>query len=340
MDLFSTDTLLAIVRDLRTPALGLAARYFSSIVTDESEEIHFDVENKPRRISPFVSPLVAGKVVKGRGYATTTFKPAYIKDKRIFTPNRALKRVMGETIGGGDYTPQQRMEILVAQDLQDQLEMLERRLEWMAAKVLYDGKVTISGDDYPEVVVDFGRDSSLTKSLNSSVYWSVESVDPLDDLDDWSNASLLRSGVALTDFIVTTDVWKIFRKKPSVKEHLDRTRGDSTLKPDVVQREGLVFMGNVAGFNIWVYSGWSVDPKTGNEVANLPAGTVLGVAGDNVEGVRHFGAILDHDSLQAEPYFPKSWLEHDPSIRYLLLQSAPLLVPYRVNATFRAKVMA
>ncbi|WP_164964310.1 major capsid protein [Rubrivivax sp. JA1026] len=340
MDLFSTDTLLAIVRDLRTPALGLAARFFSSIVVDESEEIHFDVENKPRRISPFVSPLVAGKVVKGRGFATTTFKPAYIKDKRIFTPNRALKRVMGETIGGGDYTPQQRMEILLAQDLQDQLEMLERRLEWMAAKVLYDGKVTISGDDYPEVVVDFGRDSSLTKALASGVYWSVETVDPLDDLDDWSNASLLRSGVALTDFIMTADVWKVFRKKPSVKEYLDRTRGDSTLRPDAIQREGLVFMGNVAGFNIWVYSGWSVDPKTGNEAANLPAGTVLGVAGDNVEGVRHFGAILDHDSLQAEPYFPKSWLEQDPSIRYLLLQSAPLLVPYRVNATFRAKVMA
>lgn len=340
MDLFSTDTLLAIVRDLRTPALGLAARYFSSIVVDESEEIHFDVENKPRRISPFVSPLVAGKVVKSRGYNTSTFKPAYIKDKRIFTPNRALKRVMGETIGGGDYTPQQRMEILVAQDLQDQLEMLERRLEWMAAKVLYDGKVTISGDDYPEVVVDFGRHEDLTGAKASGAYWSVDGVDPLDDLEDWSATMLQRSGVAGTDVIMTPDVWKVFRKKDSVKAHLDRVRGDSTLKPDAMQREGLVFMGAVGGFNIWVYVGWTINPKTAAEEATLPTGTVLMVSGTNVEGVRHFGAILDHDSLQAEPYFPKSWLEHDPSIRYLLMQSAPLLVPYRVNATLRRKVMA
>ena len=61
------------------------------------------------------------------------------------------------------------------------------------------------------------------------------------------------------------------------------------------------------------------------------------VDGDAVP-VRHFGAILDHDSLVAEPYFPKSWLEKDPSVRYLLMQTAPLLVPYRANATFRAKV--
>jgi hypothetical protein len=90
---------------------------------------------------------------------------------------------------------------------------------------------------------------------------------------------------------------------------------------------------------VYTYSGWAIDPVTGVEVAHLPAGTVIGCAGQNfVEGVRHHGAILDVDCLQAMAYFTKSWTEEDPSMRYMLMQSAPLLVPYRVNATFRATV--
>ena len=37
-------------------------------------------------------------------------------------------------------------------------------------------------------------------------------------------------------------------------------------------------------------------------------------------------------------YFTKSWLEEDPSVRWLLLQSAPLVVPYRPNAVLCATI--
>jgi hypothetical protein len=141
------------------------------------------------------------------------------------------------------------------------------------------------------------------------------------------------------DVIMTVDVWKAFRSHAEVKTRLDRWRNDSTMKADAVRFEGLVYMGQVDQFNIYVYSGWYVDPATGTETAMLPAGTVICTAGDAVEGVRHFGAIMDHDSLQAIPYYAKSWVEQDPSMRYLLMQSAPLLVPYRVNATLRATVL-
>ena len=57
------------------------------------------------------------------------------------------------------------------------------------------------------------------------------------------------------------------------------------------------------------------------------------------EGVRAYGAIRDEDAgFQALPYFAKSWKENDPSVRYLLMQSAPLTVPYRINASFCATV--
>ena len=38
------------------------------------------------------------------------------------------------------------------------------------------------------------------------------------------------------------------------------------------------------------------------------------------------------------PFFSKSWTEPDPAVRYLLMQSAPLPVPYRINASLGATV--
>lgn len=340
-DIFSTDALVAVIEDLRVPNLGLAGRYFPTMIEEESEEIHFDVENRPRRMAPFVSPLVAGKLVKSRGFSTNTFKPAYIKDKRVFHPGRAIKRVMGERIGGGDLSPAERMEILVAQDLQDQIDGLERRLEWMAAQILYNGKVTVKGDQYPEVVVDFGRSADLSVNLTTTARWGESGVKPLDDLQTWSDKMVQRTGVGISDYTMTIDAWKVFRSDPDVKDRLDRFRGNSTMQQDAHNREGQIFQGLVDGFNIYTYSGWGIEPGTEEaaEQALLPPFTVLGTAAPAlVEGVRQFGAILDHDALQAMAYFPKSWVEKDPSLRLLLLQSAPLLVPYRVNSTFRAKV--
>lgn len=338
-DLFSTDTLNTIVQDLRVPAMGFAARYFGSIITDETEEIHFDIDNKPRRIAPFVSPLLGGKLVKSRGFQASTFKPAYVKDKRAFHPARSIKRAMGERIGGGGLSPEQRTQILLVQDLQDQLEMVERRLEWMATQAMLNGSVTVVGEDYPSVLVDFGRSANNTIVKSAGTKWSDSGVNPLDDLQDWSDQMVKLTGVAMTDVTMTVDVWKVFRKNAFVEKRLDRMRGNSTAQTDAHSREGLVYQGTIDSFNIYTYSGWYVDPTTNVETAYLPAGTVIGAAGNAVEGVRHFGAILDHDNLMAQPYFSKSWLEQDPSMRYLLMQSAPLLVPYRVNATLRATVL-
>ena len=71
--------------------------------------------------------------------------------------NRPLKRSPGEPIGG-NMSPADRQRALVALDMQDQLNMLNRRLEVMAGQVLVTGMATISGDKYPTVVVNFGRD--------------------------------------------------------------------------------------------------------------------------------------------------------------------------------------
>jgi len=88
-----------------------------------------------------------------------------------------------------------------------------------------------------------------------------------------------------------------------------------------------------------VYSAWYIDPADSVEKPILPTGTVI-LASPAIEGVRAYGAIRDEQAgLQAAPYFVKSWTEEDPSVRFIMMQSAPLVVPYRPNASFKAKVL-
>ena len=66
----------------------------------------------------------------------------------------------------------------------------------------------------------------------------------------------------------------------------------------------------------------------------LPEKTVILGSRDGLEGTRCYGAIHDEKAnWTAHRYFTKSWVEEDPSVRWLLLQSAPLVVPYRPNAS-------
>lgn len=336
MDIFTTAVLAKVVENLPQPAPFILNSFFREVQTEESEEIHFDVATSRRRLAPFVSPLVAGKVVASLGSTVKTFKPAYVKDKRVFTASRPFKRMMGERIGGS-MSPAQRMQALLATDLVDQLEMLTRRQEVMAIEALRTGAITVTGDEYPTVVVDFGRDAALTVALTSGDRWGEAGVEPLDSLQTWSLLVSQKSAATATQVIMDLKAWTLFSASTKVLKLLDRFRGSEQLDPTVVG-EGGRFMGSIGNFDIWVYTGWYEDPATGNLTPYLPDHTVI-ITGAQLEGVRAYGAIKDEEAgFQAVPYFTKSWVEKDPAVRLLMMQSAPLPVPYRINASFCATV--
>lgn len=336
MDIFSTGVLARVVAELPAPAPFILNSFFRDVQSEDSEEIHFDVDNGRRRIAPFVSPVVAGKVVASKGYTAKTFTPAYVKDKRVFNPARAFKRAMGEKIGG-TLSPAQRMQVALATDLQDQTDMLTRRMELMAVEALRTGSVTVEGDDYPQVVVNFGRAAALTKALLTTARWGESGVSPLANLRDWSLEVAKESGATANVAVMDAKAYALFAADPDVKAELDRFRGNAVLNPTVVG-EGGRFMGRVGDFDIWVYVGWYEHPTTKVVTPYLPDHTVI-LTGTDLEGTRCFGAIQDEEAgLRAMPYFAKSWVEKDPSARILLMQSAPLPVPYRINASMAATV--
>lgn len=341
MDIFSTHVLAKVVENLPTPSSFLLDTFFPNVQTSDKEEIFFDVTDSKPRITPFVSPLLPGKVVDGNGYQTKSFKPAYVKDKRRFDANIPYKRVAGEVIGGS-LSPAQRYERALATTLQDQLDNLTRREEVMAAEILRTGQVVVSGDGYPANTVSFGRDAALTKALVGSNTWASSGSKPLDNLEDWAADIQNKSGTVAKTVVMDPEAWKIFRSNASVEKYLDYRRGTTnTLNADPIVRgkdSKARYVGSIGDFDLWVYNDSYINDQ-GVTTNLLPAKTVILGSRDGLDGTRCYGAIHDEKAnWTATRYFTKSWVEEDPSVRWLLLQSAPLVVPYRPNACLCATI--
>ena len=334
MNIFNTLYMLTVLDSLIIPQTFLLDKFFTRTVQFDTEKIFFDKINKKRRLAPFVSPLVEGKIMESLGYTSDSFEPAYLKPKTVLDPNRPIKRAAGESFAT-PLSAMDRQALAVALELRDHKEMIDYRLETMAAEILRTGKVTVSGEKYQTQVVDFGRDPSLTTALTSTARWGQSAAVPLDNLQTWAGLTLKLSGAATRDVTMDVDAWNVFRKDPEVKAELALFRGNSTLTQDAAFTTGGVFMGTIQGFNIYVYSG-----LTEGDTPILPSGTVMLGSPDELVGVRAFGAIRDEAAgFQALPYFPKSWVIEDPSSRLIMTQCAPLLVPERVNASFCATVL-
>ncbi|MFW6021514.1 MAG: major capsid protein [Guyparkeria sp.] len=338
MDYTSTNFMIGVLDNLPAPSSFLLDTFFPQVQTEASEEIHFDVLDRTRRLAPFVSPVVAGKVQASQGHTTKTFKPAYVKPKEAFDMNRPIKRAAGERIGG-NMSPSQRAQMIMAGIIADQRDQIIRRLEVMASEALRTGKVTVSGDQYSTQVVDFGRHTDNTITLTSGSKWGESGVKPLADLNEWALEVLQRSGAKPTEVVMDTDAWTTFSQDDEVKDRLDTRRvNNAVMSMGGPAGIGGTYMGTIDGFNIWVYADWYIDPDDGDEKPVMPSNTVI-LGGQRVEGVRAFGAIRDESAgLQAMEMFPKSWVVEDPSVRYVMTQSAPLVVPTRVNHTFCATV--
>lgn len=338
IDIYSTAFLNRVVDELQPVPSVFLDLFFPEVLTHDTEEVYFDkVTDKPR-LTPFVHPLHEGKVVDSLGYSTKSVKPAYIKDLRVHNPLKALKRRAGERITGS-LTNLQRQQANIVADLADQDRMRRRRMEVMAIEAIRDGKQTIIGDGF-NAVIEFGRDNSLTDTLTTVDRWNESAdVDIPGQLETWSQQIADFDG-SVDVVIMDAKAWKLFSKNTKVRALLDIRKGDNSnliISPETAVKTGVQYKGMLGNFPIWVYSGSYIDPADGQTKKYMPDFTVV-LAGRRVEGVRHFGAIMDVDVLVARESYSQSWVEKNPSRRMLMLESAPLMVPYRPNSSMKITV--
>jgi hypothetical protein len=341
VDIFSTNFLMKLVPALPQPVRHFLGRYFPAVEEQGGEFILLErLQNRPR-LAPFCAPFVEGVVVENQRHTSELIRPGYIKDKRRFDPSSSVRRMAGETIGGS-FDPATRRRLQLREATTDQVEMLNNREEAMAAEILRTGKCVVRGKGI-DTLVDFRRDPLLTVALTGSARWGDPSAKPLKDIEAWAKRVHTISGAAPVEVTLDPDAWEALKERLTDKELeilLNSLRGSESQiemgprKPEVASYEG-----RIGKFFFYTYSQNFFD-NDGTPIEVMPSGSVV-MAAPQLMGTRVYGGIWEErlGGWVDLRYFQKSWFVEDPSVRWLLMQSAPLPVPYRPDASFGATVL-
>lgn len=336
LDLYTPAELAGVVETITPTQNFFIDTFFNEEHTFETEEILFDKIDTRIKIAPFVAPNIQGRPQKRRGYKTSAFKPAYLKPKNPLTPNMAFPRRPGEPIGQ-PLSPSERWDAMIAKELADQRASIERRWEWLAAQATLFAKVVIEAEDYPSTTVDFGRDPTHTVVLTGTARWGQAAADISGNLEAWATLIQNKTGGVVTTVFMSTDVWAVVRKDPFVQKLMDIRRGsvsNGELGPlnDLRYR----YVVTLGAFDLYTYSDVYIDENDVDQPF-MPPNTVLMVAPQQFRGARCYGAILDSEAiLNATPIYAKMWSQPDPSVTFVMSQSAPLMVPLNPDASLVA----
>lgn len=342
-DIHDIHTLMGLQTHIEEPTSFWRDTFFSTVMTFDSEYIDFEKVVKGRKLAPFVAPMMKGKPNRAAGSTFQRFKPAYIKMLDALDPTKTIKRRPGETPVVGSLNPAARANAILMDYMQEHRDMKGRREEWMAARAILDGGVTITGEDYPTVYVDFQRDAGQTITKSVGAKWGDSGVSIIKDLEAWIlKMRRAKFGGNATRLTVSPDVWDVMRKDEELMALCDtqfRGMTQDMMNVSIMDGSTLQRVAVYGGFlEVYVYQDWYEDDD-GNIQEFMPAGTVL-LTAPAVGGVRAYGAIMDHKAgLQPMEIFSKQYEEDNPSAIFLLTQSAPLLIPTRPNCTLKATVL-
>lgn len=311
---------------------------FANPITHDTDKIDIDIRKTKRALAKYQNWRIAAKVVDNKDYFTVTHNPGYIKLKTVTTAEDILKRGFGEgRIYGPTDGPARRAQMKVGEDLEYLRQMIIRRMELQAAEALNTGEISISGDGIDPYVIDFFMRATHKITLTGTNLFSDANSQPIELFREWKRLIAKDSGQAANVAVFGSDAWDAYIKNPNVKSFLDNRRIElGGIAPRMVN--GATFQGIIEGIELWSYDEWYYDEDTSSEKPMVPVDKVwLGATGAYT--ATHFAAIKDLKAMNVVPFFPKSWEEQDPSVRFLSLQSSPMVGMHQPDAFISAKVV-
>lgn len=327
MSKFSTTTLLGVKKLQKSFTPFFKMMFFGRDVFSDSQEVAIDKVVPNLRLAPFVSPMVAGKVRKQDGHSTTSYAPPYLKPKDAVNPKQMQYRMAGEALNG-EFGIAQRLNATVAFLLDDQEKVLQRTEEKMCVDAVLTGKFVVEDSEEHEAMeIDYKRSEENTVALVGAARWSQlnkETTNMAEIIGDYAELSSGLPSVIVFD----KKAFSLFSKFKGVQDALNNTvsNGDSSIMLSPQIKREVQFKGMYGEYAIYVYAGY-FEHEDGTKEYFMPENTMV-LAPAQYDGVMAYGAILDVDAnadgLAMAKRWPKEWTTPEPSVRYLMTQSAPL----------------
>lgn len=311
----------------------LTRTFFPRERTHRTEKVEFDIRKGKRIMAPFVSPRIGGKVITRNGLQTYDFTTPRLAPERVMTVDDISKRGLGENVYSKK-TPSEREDDLLADDLKDLDESIQRRLEWMCRQILFEGKLDVvdaeAGVDFQ---VDYGFENIFV--LTSERYWSLSTVNPVPLLKEKRRKIIKDTGKAPNVMIFASDLIEVFLDNPFIKEAMDiRNLQNIEMKPRIVD-DALTYYGKIAelGLEIYSYEEFFLNDD-GEEEGIIPSGSCI-MAHSEGEGSIEYGLITQMEDKKYQSYeakqVPKVYCNENSDVKMLRLTSRPLPRPENVE---------
>ncbi len=339
----------AVVKIL--PATGGFFRdtFFKKRTPVTGTKIDIDFYKGKRRIAPFVNPKSSAKVVEKIGYKTNTFETPLLKPKDVTTVEDLSVRLPGENLYGG-FSREERSIELLTDKLQEFNDSIIRREEWMASQAMLTGKIPVIGEGV-NYTIDFGFTNK--EVLSGAVLWSSPTSDPLKDIDRWV-VTCQKNGYHTPNVcLMSADTHNAFMQRLIALNYLNQYSGNvelALIKPQQLS-ENVIYGGMILKYNmpIYIYNEWYIDdwtdPKNPVENPIVPNGTCL-LGSTNARTAIYYGEITIADTNSSGGFrsvitdkAPDTWIEKDPDVRYLAMNSRPITAPQEVDSWYVATVL-
>lgn len=169
VSIYEPRTMMGVIRKMPPAHTFFRSTFFSHEQTFVTETVDMDFKKGARKLAPFVSRVVGGKIVPNTGYETRTYKPTLIAPDKITTIDDLLDRQPGEQLYS-ERTPAQRAVIKMREDFTELREMIVRREEWMCAQAMLTGKIVVVGEGVKDVI-DFQFTNLVDISKDTKRKW-------------------------------------------------------------------------------------------------------------------------------------------------------------------------
>lgn len=334
IDMFDTRTMLGMITEgEKTSRTFFRDRYFRNRPTFHTKRIDFDIVGmNDRKLAPFVHPKAPGNTLDRKGFRTESYEAPVISLSRITTAEDMLDRSPGETIYNAK-DPNTRAAEQIGKDLSELDDMITRREEVMCREAILDGKVTIKGEGYDEVV-DYWTMAEEDKPTASLVSSSFDEI--MQGLRNIRRNMIKKAGFVPTEIICGNSAMDTFLEKIISANVLDTRRVDMGQIDPKMLPNGVTYWGYLkdSALDIYTYDDWYFDDAAGEEVPMMPENKIL-MASPNVRTSLAYGVIGLVDDDKAVRFYegariPQSRVQQTkPAGRILELNSRPLPIVHQ-----------
>ena len=218
VSIYEPRTMGRVVQKLPPVRTFFRSTFFRHEETFTTKDVDVDFRKGSRKVAPFVSRLVGGKVVPNTGYQTKTYTPPLVAPEKVTTVDDLLIRRPGESLYSGR-TPAERAVLKMADDFKELREQILRREELMCAQTIFTGAIPIIGDGVNEVI-DFSFTNKETISVAKNK-WTADTSDPIADIKRWHETVQKKGFVNCDICVMGSDVANAFVNHQKVQKMLD-----------------------------------------------------------------------------------------------------------------------